>query len=575
MSGKKNREMETVIYLSGAKAVVECLKREGVKYVFGVAGTCILPILEVLAETPEIQYIGTPHEQIAIHMAEGYARASGKIGVVMVSRGPGSANTMIGMVNAYPASTPVLVIAGQTATHHLGREAFEEFDLVSMFKPVTKYSYQIERMEKIPELLQRAFKVALFGRPGPVFLSIPQDLLREKGEVNFLSPVNYHPSSKLMPNPFDVEHAANLLIESEKPALYVGRGVIISKAVPELVELAELLSLPVVPTFAQNDVFPTDHPLYSWDKETVAGADTLLAVGTRLSEFSTDAWTLISEGTKIIQIDIDSSQLAKVYPLEVGILADAKMALRELIIIVKKLLTEDTKEKIKKRFVDREKAKNQLLEERWPKEEWDEKPIRPWRLVRDLRETLGKEVLIVEDSAALGSWIKRCFDFYEPETYYGAVGGSMGFGFPAALGIKLARKDRQVACITGDGSLMMVISALSTMVSYHIPIVLVINNNQSYMQIKFRQKPPYLGALLKNPPFEKIAELFGAHGERVDDPKDIKPALKRALEVNGPAVLNIITIEDPKYATPNTYFGIKPRYLSGEIPKKKNKKGGE
>lgn len=195
--------------LTGAQAVVECLKIEGVEYVFGVAGTCMMPILEVLAHTPEIKYISALHEQIAVHMAEGYARASGKIGVVLVSRSPGSANTIIGMVNAYQASSPILVIAGQSATNFLGREAFEEFDLVSIFKPVTKYSYQIERMEKIPELLRRAFKIALFGRPGPVFLSVPQDLLREKGVVNFFPPSYYHPCSRIMPDPTEIEKAAN------------------------------------------------------------------------------------------------------------------------------------------------------------------------------------------------------------------------------------------------------------------------------------------------------------------------------------------------------------------------------
>jgi acetolactate synthase-1/2/3 large subunit len=554
--------------LSGAQAVVECLKREGVEYVFGVAGTCILPILEILVHTPEIKYIGTTHEQIAVHMAEGYARASGKIGVVIVSRAPGSANTIIGMVNAYPACAPVLVIAGQTSTYHLGREAFEEFDLVSIFRPITKYSYQVERTEKIPELLRRAFKVSLFGRPGPVFLAIPQDLLREERDFNFFSPGSYHPPSGLMPDPTQIEKAANLLIESQNAALFVGRGIIISKAVPELIELAELLSLPVVPTFAQCDIFPTDHPLYHWDKETINQADTLLVIGTRLSEFSTDAWTLIAEETKIIQVDIDSFQLAKVYPIEVGILSDAKMALRELICAVKKRLSGSKKEMIQQRFVEIQKTKGRSLKARWPTGEWDEKPIRPWRLIRDIREVLDKKVLIVEDSASLGSWIRRCFDFYEPETFYTGIGGAMGFGFPSALGVKLAKKDRQVVCITGDGSLMMVISALSTMVNYSIPIVLVINNNQSYMQIKFRQKPPYLGSILRNPPFEKIAELFGAYGERVEDPKDIKPALQRALQANGPAVLNVITIEDPKYATPHAYFGTKPRYLSGEISKK-------
>lgn len=556
-------------HLTGAEAVVECLKLERVEYVFGVAGTCMMPILEVLAHTPEIKYISTVHEQIAAHMAEGYARASGKIGVVLVSRGPGSANTMIGMVNAYQASSPILVIAGQAATHFSGREAFEEFDLVSIFKPVSKYSYQIERMEKIPELLRRAFKIALFGRPGPVFLSIPQDLLREKGEVSFFSPTHYHPSSRVMPDPVEIRKAGNLLLESQKPCIYVGRGVIISKAVPELIELAELLSLPVVPTLSQSDVFPTDHPLYNWDREFIAEADTLLVIGSRLSEFATDAWTLISEGTRIIKIDIDSFQLGKYYPLEVGILADAKMALRELIVIIKKLLTTTKKQRIEQRFIELEKAKNQQLKERWPNEEWDERPIRPWRLTKDLRETFGKNTIFVEDSASLVTWIRRCFDFYEPGTHYSVLpGGSMGFGFPAALGVKLARKDDQVVCIVGDGSLMMVISALSIMVDYNIPIILVINNNQSYMQTKFRQKPPYIGSILNNPPFEKIAESFGAYAERVEDPKDIRPALERALQIDGPSVLNVITTEDPKYATTYTYFGIKPRYLSGEIPKK-------
>ncbi len=559
-----------MLQLTGAQAVVECLKEEKVEYIFGVAGTCILPILDVLSQTPEINYISTPHEQIAVHMAEGYARASGKIGVVIVSRGPGSANTMIGMVNAYPSSSPILVIAGQTATIHLGREAFEEFDLVSIFRPVTKFSYQIERMEKIPEILRRAFKIALFGRPGPVFLSIPQDLLREKGNVNIFSSESYHPSSRFLPDPDEIEKAVTLLMESQNPVIYAGRGIILSKATPELIELSELLSLPVVSTPTQSDIFPTDHPLYTWNREIVSEADTLLVVGTRLSEFSTDAWTLIQEGTKIIQIDIDSFQLSKIYPLEIAILGDAKISLRELISSIKRrMVSEEKDEKIVKRFEELKKLKNQLLRERWPDKEWDAKPIRPWRLLKDLRETLEKDAIIVEDSAALGSWIRRCFDFYEPGTHYSVVsGGSMGFGFPAALGIKLAKKDRQVVCIVGDGSLMMVLSAISAMVNYNIPIILLINNNQSYMQIKFRQKPPYLGSILNNPPFEKIAELFGAYAEKVEEPNDIKPALQRAISTNRPSVINIITTEDPRYANPNTYFGIKPRYLSGEIPKR-------
>lgn len=366
----------------------------------------------------------------------------------------------------------------------------------------------------------------------------------------------------------EIKRAAELLLQSQNPVIYAGRGIVLSNATQELIELSELLSLPVVSTPTQSDVFPTDHPLYSWDREIVSKADTLLIIGTRLSEFSTDAWTLIQNGTKIIQIDIDGFQLAKVYPLDVAILGDAKISLRELISLIKVMIDKE-EEKIRKRFEELKAQRQKFIMERWPDREWDEKPIRPWRLLKDLRESLDKDAILVEDSAALGSWIRRCFDFYEPGTHYSVVsGGSMGFGFPAALGIKLAKKEKQVVCISGDGSLMMVLSALSTMVNYNIPIILLINNNQSYMQIKFRQKPPYFGSILSNPPFEKIAELFGAYAERVDEPEDLKPALQRAISANRPSVINVSTIEDPKYANPNTYFGLKPRYLSGEIPKR-------
>jgi acetolactate synthase-1/2/3 large subunit len=538
--------------MTGAKAIVETLKVEGVKYIFGLPGTGLIPILDIISQTPSIQYIGTRHEQIAVHMADGYSRLSRELGVVLVTRGVGAANVVLGVMGAYSASSPILIICGQTPTQLLGRESFEEFDLVAMFKPVTKYSYQVERVDKIPEVLRRAIKVALQDRPGPVFVSIPEDLLKEKATFKIYPSERYRISSKVYPDPEEIEKAANLLINAENPVILTGSGVNISNASEELKELAELLAIPVTPIFGQYDILPTEHPLlfFTRKRELLKNADVVLAVGTRLTGFPTERMPLISDASKLIHIDIDGSQIAKIYPTDVGIAADAKASLRELIKRVRSKITQEKSEIIRDRFEKLKKTKKDFMEKRVSKN-WDQVPITPYRLLKDLRGMLRKDTIIVNDSPTIGVWMRRAFAIYQPNTLFPQKGGCMGFGFPAALGAKLAKPEKDVVCIVGDGSFMMVLSALDTMVNYNIPILLVINNNSSYLNIKGFQKPPYFATDLKNPDFAKIAELFGAYAERVEQPSEIKPAISRSLakiKEGKPSVLDVITTNDPKFA---------------------------
>jgi len=544
--------------MSGAEALVACLKGEGVQYVFGVSGSSTLPILDVLTKTPEIKYISTRHEQIAVYMADGYARTSGRLGVVLVTRAAGAANVVIGTITAFSSDSPVLVIAGQAPSQVRGRGDYQEFDLVSMFKPITKFSYEVERASKIPEVLRRAIRIARHAKPGPVFLSIPSDLLTEKAEVSLTKPEQYSIPFRARPDPALVRNVAEILADAEKPAIIAGNGVVISGASRELVEVAEVLGAPVFPIRYRLDVIPTDHPLYVREVEPLIGSDVLLVVGTSPQDLGTEAWDTLSKNARIVQIELDCSQVASFFPVETGIVADPKMALAELAATLKRLIVGRRAKLVKERLDRLRGMHKDFLARRWPKEGWDDVPVRPWRLVRDLRETLDREAIVSHDSGSFSSsWIRRCFDFYEPNTCIQCLAGCMGFAFPGALGVKLARPEKQVVSIVGDGSFMMVLSGLNTAAHYGIPITVVVNNNSSYMQIKRRQKPPFLGSELTNPDFARVAQLFGAYGERVEKPSEIKPALKRCLEQNKsgkPALLDVVTTSEVRYSTAEAYF---------------------
>ncbi|MBI3015037.1 MAG: thiamine pyrophosphate-binding protein [Candidatus Tectomicrobia bacterium] len=542
---------------SGAQLFVECLKALGVTHVFSLPGTGIMILLEALEHAPEIRCITVRHEQLASHMADGYARTSGKPGVVLASRGPGAANTLVGLTCAYPACSPVVVIAGQTPTRWLGREAFEEFDLVAMFRPVTKHAFQAQRASTFPEVLRRAFWEASSGRPGPTFLSVPSDLFQEEVEAS-ISPVPLSIPPRLRPDPGPITRALDLLLEARFPVMLLGGGVNISGAASEAVTLAERLGLAVVPS-SEPDVFPTHHPLFVNDRQVVKEADVVLAVGCRFSELGTFGWTLLPGNARLIHIDIDPFQIDKVYTAEVGIIADAKAALTDLLEAVSAArLQAAASQRIEERRNQVRMRHEDFQRRRWPKEGWDSGPITPWRFLRDLQEVLPGDALIASNAATLGHWLNRCYDFGTPGTLLYSVGGATGFGLPAAAGAKLALPERTVVCLCGDGAFTMVEGTLSTLVHDRIPLFTMVWNNSAFLQTALHV-PTVSGNYLKNPDFVTIARAYGISGRRVEHPGQIKEALVWGLKETRegrPSVVEVIATSDLNEATPARYFRL-------------------
>lgn len=548
---------------SGAKLFAASLTALGVKHIFSLPGTGIMPLLEALAETPAIQTITARHEQIAAHMADGYARVSGKPAVALVSRGPGAANTLVALTCAYPACSPVVVIAGQTATPWLGREAFEEFDLVAMFRPVTKYAFQLQRASTIPEVLRRVFKEAMSGRPGPVFLSVPADLFREEAETSVPGGAPLY-SPRLRPDPDSTERALELLLAARFPALLLGNGVNISGASPETVALAERLGLAVVPS-SEPDIFPATHPLFVNDRRVIKEADLVLAVGCRFSELSTFGWTLLPSGARLIHIDIDPFQIDKVYPAEVGIIADAKAALADLLDAASKLkLSKTVHGRIENRREQAEVKRKKFLQRRWPQDGWDDAPITPWRFIREMQSVLPKNAMVVSNAATVGHWINRCYDFEIPGSQIFSIGGATGFGLPAAAGAKVAAPDCPVVCVTGDGAFTMVEATLSNLVRDRIAVFTILWNNSAYLQTAVHS-PGVPGNYFKNPNFVGIAQAYGVEARSVNRPEKIKEALQWGFEESqrgSPVVVEIIGTSDLKQSIPARYFQGDASYRS-------------
>lgn len=530
--------------MNGAQAVVETLKREKVKYVFGLPGTTIMHLLDALYMEEEIKYISVRHEQVAAFMADGFARSSGQIGVCMASRGPGAANLTIGIHNAYAESIPVLALLGQVSDQIYYRDAFEEMDLVKFFEPITKWSIEIHHTQRIPELLQRGIRTALSGRTRPVAVSIPLDVQMNEAEFSFAPAVRKRHQAV---DVTAVSKAFSLLQQAHKPVILAGGGVDLSDASQELVQLAEQLSIPVLTTWRKANVFPNDHSLYfgnlgpgcppvSWD--VLKEADVLLAVGLHFSEFSTKRWSAVSEHTKIIHIDIDEMELDKVYASEVSILGDAKAALAELLRQLEGYRVDISKRPMIEAFTEQYR-----LEIEPPK--WTEaSPVPSSALVESVNRMLRKhDVIVVEDAATFGAWLTR-YGRFRPGQYYAAAGGSMGWGFPAAMGIQLAHPNRRVVNITGDGAFWMVAQDMETAVRENIPVINIVVNNFCYGNTRDRQKTAhdgrYIGIHYNNIDFAKYAELLGAYGERVESADKLDDAIERALASGKPAIIDVI-----------------------------------
>jgi acetolactate synthase-1/2/3 large subunit len=534
--------------VTGAGLLVEALRREGVSHVFGLPGTTIMHLIDALYGSP-IRYVSVRHEQVAAFMADGYARASGSAGVCMASRGPGAANLTIGVHNAHAESVPMLVLLGQVADDIYYRDAFEEMDLVRFFEPVTKRAFEVHDTRRIPELAQRAMRVAESGRPGPVLLSLPLDVQTASGADAPAFP-RLRPAPPA-PDDAAAAAAAALLAGARRPVIIAGGGV--RGFDPGLVSLASRLKIPVVTSWLRKNVFPNDSPLFCGSlgygavevtDSLVRDADVILALGCRFSEFATRRWTLLSGESTLIQVDIDPEVLGRVYVPAIGICADAGLTTTALLAALGADADPNT-DAVAARQAHATAARTAYLAQtQLPEPVARQGTVSSAAIIRALRAILDQATILVQDAPGLGTWIHRYLDFVHQDTFYAAAGGSMGWGLPAAMGVQLARPHARVVSVSGDGSFWMVAQDLETAVRERLPVVNVINNNFAFGNTRDRQRTAhggrYHGVFYGNPDFAAFARLLGAHGERVERDEDLVPAIRRALDSGLPAIIDCV-----------------------------------
>ncbi|NHN35039.1 thiamine pyrophosphate-dependent enzyme [Paenibacillus agricola] len=530
--------------MSGAQAVVECIRREGVDHVFCVPGESFLSVLDSIYETEEIRLISNRHEGGSAFMAEGYAKATGKPGVCMATRGVGGANLAIGIHTAMQDSTPMVVFLGQVHSHFRSREGFQEVNQETFFAPISKWTIEITDTDRIPELVQRAFRIAQSGRPGPVVVGLPVDVIDAVAEMA-IGPAVTIP--RPVPSHMEIAAALSLISIAKRPILVAGGGVVRSGAHEPLLELAETLGIPVLASFRRHDVFPNQHPQYLGHiglvthkhiLETVNSADLVIAVGMRFSEMVTHGYTLFSD-KQIIHVDIDPDTLGKVYYPALGIVADAGEALKALTAAIQ---PDDSR--YKKERLDWI-AERRRLYEAWINADMHEGArMNMKKLIADLQRLTPADAIITNDAGNFGGWLHHFYQFEKPGTYIGPTNGAMGYGFPAAVGAKLAHPGRVVVSLSGDGGFMMTMQEFETAVRYQIPVIALVFNNNMYGTIRMHQEREYperiSGTLLSNPSFAELARLFGGHGERIDSHEQFGEALQRALEAGKPAIIEVI-----------------------------------
>jgi acetolactate synthase-1/2/3 large subunit len=543
--------------VNGAQIAVEALRREGVRHIFGLPGTTIMNLIDAAGQEPDVRYLSVRHEQVAAFMADGYARAGGGIGVCMASRGPGAANLAIGVHNAHAESVPMLALVGQVSDGIYYRDAFEEMDLVRFFEPITKWSAEIHSTARIPELMQRAVRTALSGRPGPVLVSLPLDVQTAEADVAYQP--RFRPA-RPAPQASDVEDAVARLAAADRPVAILGGGAAGRRHDVSLIKLAERLQLPVVTTWLRKNVFPNDSPLFCGSlgygavaatEDLVRQADVVLAIGCRFSEFTSQRWTLLPPDATLIQVDIDPKVLGQYYVPDLGICADSATATAAMLAAAADGRALDRLGVQHGRAARAAAARRAYLEQTDLEQAGIRKAspgpaaVSSAALIIALREVLGSaRSILVQDAPSFGTWIHRHLDFTEPGSFYASAGGSMGWGFPAAMGIQLARPGARVVNISGDGSFWMVAQDLETAVREDLPVVTVISNNFSFGNTRDRQRTAhggrYVGVFYGNPDFAAYARLLGAHGERVETEAGLLPALERAMASGRPAVVDVI-----------------------------------
>jgi acetolactate synthase-1/2/3 large subunit len=527
---------------TGAKILVESLQREGTEIIFGYPGGVVLPIYDELYDS-SLRHILVRHEQAAAHAADGYARASGRVGVCLATSGPGACNLVTGIATAYMDSVPIVALTGQVPTNLLGNDAFQESDITGITMPVTKHNYLVKRTEDLSRVVKEAFYIAGTGRPGPVLVDIPKDVsttsvkdvpVPEKVQLRGYNPT-YSGHKR------QIEKALQLIMAAERPVIYAGGGVILSNASAELIRIATELGIPVTTTLMGLGCIPCDHPLNlgmlgmhgtEYANFAITECDLLFAIGARFDDRVTGKTETFASHAKIIHIDIDPAEIGKNKRVDVPIVGDTKTVLSDMLACMKKKGMHDTWIKKIKHW----KQHHPLV---CP----NDGCLHPQYIIRQMSELLKGDAVIVSEVGQNQMWTAQHFCFRHPRTWITSGGlGTMGYGLPAAMGAHFARPDVPVFDVAGDGSIQMNIQEFGTIAHYNIPVKVAILNNQYLGMVRQWQElfydRRYSYTELPSVDFVKIANAYGIEGIRVESPDEVMPALKAAVECNGPFVLD-------------------------------------
>jgi acetolactate synthase I/II/III large subunit len=530
--------------ITGAQMLVKCLKKEGVEVIFGFPGGQAIPIYDALYDC-DIRHILVRHEQGAVHAADGYARATGKTGVCLATSGPGATNLVTGIANAYMDSIPIVAITGQVATHVIGTDSFQEADITGITAPITKHNYLIKDIRDLPETIKEAFYIASTGRPGPVLIDMPVDV--SKGLIDENIKVNmkldgYKPTYK--GNPRQVMNAARKIQESKRPVIFAGGGIVSSNAYKEFQEFAKLTGLPVINTLMGKGVFPETEDMSlgmagmhgtKYANMTFVEADLIIAIGVRFDDRVTGKLSEFAKNAGIIHIDIDPAEIGKNVKTDIPIVGDAKNVLVDLTKKYREITGTEGVEAHKKwqKKVLELKKRNPLNYDR------NSDSIKPQYIIEKIQEIAGNDAIIVTEVGQHQMWSAQYYKCTKPRTFISSGGlGTMGFGFPAAIGAKIGKPEKTVIDIAGDGSIQMNVQELATAVINRIPVKVMILNNGYLGMVRqwqefFWDKRYSHTCIKESVDFVKLAEAYGATGFRVTVKKDVEPVIKKALETNG------------------------------------------
>ncbi|MCD6561204.1 MAG: biosynthetic-type acetolactate synthase large subunit [Deltaproteobacteria bacterium] len=542
--------------LSGAKILLKCLKDEGVDTIFGYPGGAVIDIYDELDRT-DIRHILARHEQGAVHAADGYARASGGVGVCLVTSGPGATNTVTGIASAYLDSIPIVVFTGQVPTPLIGNDAFQEVDIVGITRPCTKHNYLVTHVEDMARIIKEAFHIARSGRPGPVLVDLPKDvmsMITDYKPVKELKLRSYQPTYK--PNIKQLQKVVQMIRSSEKPLIMIGGGVVLSKSATELTGFAKSIQAPVTSTLMGLGAFPASHPLWlgmigmhgTYRANMSSGScDLLLAIGVRFDDRVTGKIDEFAPHAKIVHVDIDPTSIRKNVPVAVPVVGDCKVTLELLNALLKKEDLGDINKRHKP-WLDRIREWKDTMPLAYKQKDI----IKPQYVIEKLYELTKGNAIITTEVGQNQMWAAQYYHFDRPNSFITSGGlGCMGFGLPAAIGAQIAQPDKIVVDIAGDGSIQMNIQEMATAVQYNLPINIVILNNRYLGMVRqwqelFYDKHYSCTGMEYAPDFMKIADAYGASGLRATRPEEVESVLKEGLSSSKTTIMEFLVEQEEK-----------------------------